>query len=140
MYFLRYIALSACIALASCAWKQTTTSEPSDYVEVKNPAVSLSPDAPATIWVPRSYVEKGVPRGGDVLKMGAEKVVQGIRGDSQQPQQGVAEQEATASAQYEASRPEGILLPPLPADRLHTLRRRHPIRKGCLRPSRRSPG
>ena len=120
MYFLRYIALSACIALASCAWKQTTTSEPSDYVEVKNPAVSLSPDAPATIWVPRSYVEKGVPRGGDVLKMGAEKVVQGIRGDSQQPQQGVAEQEATASAQYEASRQAaapGGYTPPAPAGR-----------------------
>jgi hypothetical protein len=72
-----------------------------EYVEVDNPAATMSPNAPATIWVPRSSVEKGVPRGGDILKMGTEKVVQAVRGDSQEPQQGVAEQQpATASASY----------------------------------------
>jgi hypothetical protein len=43
-------------------------------VEVPNPGVTMSPDAPATIWVPRSSVESGIPRGGELVKKGFEKV------------------------------------------------------------------
>ena len=45
-----------------------------DYVEVTNPALTMSPNAPETIWVPRSYVEKGVPRGNELAKRGYEAV------------------------------------------------------------------
>jgi len=49
-----------------------------DYVEISNPFVGASPDAPATIWVPRSSVESGVPRATELVKKGAEKVSEAL--------------------------------------------------------------
>lgn len=62
------------IALAGCAAQHETVSSPGDYVEIDNPAYTLSPDAPPTIMVPRSYVETGVPRGGALLEKGYESL------------------------------------------------------------------
>ena len=43
----------------------------------------MSPGAPPTIWVPRSYVESGPPRGGELVKEGFAKVKEAV---SPQPQ------------------------------------------------------
>jgi hypothetical protein len=91
LYFLKAFVLSAALILASCAGNRATTGSSSDYVEIDNPAATMSPDAPAKIWVPRSYVESGVPRGGEILKKGTEKVVQSFRGSPKLEQPGVPE-------------------------------------------------
>ena len=93
MRFLKVFTIFTSLLLGACAWNRATTAPPSDYVEIDNPAATMSPGAPATIWVPRSYVDSGVPRGSEVLKMGAEQVVQGIRGGAPQAQQGVPVQQ-----------------------------------------------
>jgi hypothetical protein len=85
--------LAASLIFASCAGNRATTGSSSDYVEIDNPAATMSPDAPAKIWVPRSYVESGVPRGGEILKKGTEKVIQSFGGSSKQTQAGVPEQQ-----------------------------------------------
>ncbi|ACM18572.1 lipoprotein, putative [Geotalea daltonii FRC-32] len=60
--------------LAGCAGTNTGSSSRRDYVEVANPAFTMSPNAPETIWVPRSYVDSGVPRGGELAKQGYEAI------------------------------------------------------------------
>jgi hypothetical protein len=62
--------------LAGCAGTYAQSPVPRDYVEIANPAVTMSPNAPETIWVPRSYVEKGVPRGKELVKQGYEAVTE----------------------------------------------------------------
>ncbi len=59
---------------AGCASTKAQSPGPNDYVEVPNPALTMSPNAPETIWVPRRYVESGVPRGGELAKRGYEAV------------------------------------------------------------------
>lgn len=71
------LILSSCLLLAACAGQKTaatssTSSE--DFVEIANPGFTMSADQPATIWVPRSYVESGIPRGKELVKKGYEKV------------------------------------------------------------------
>jgi len=100
---LKLLTIFASLLLASCAGNRASTAPGSDYVEIDNPAATMSPGAPATIWVPRSYVESGVPRGSEVLKMGAEQVVQGIRGTFRQAQPGVPEQHVQATAALPAN-------------------------------------
>lgn len=62
--------------LSACAGNKAATLPPDGYVEIENPAFTMSKDAPATIWVPRSDVETGVPRGGELLRKGYEAVKQ----------------------------------------------------------------
>lgn len=71
-----YVALiGGCCFLAACAGNRSSTvSSADDYVEIDNPAMTMTSNAPATIWVPRSYVEHGVPRGGELVRSGAEQV------------------------------------------------------------------
>lgn len=77
------VAVVACsLLLTACAGSRTVADHPDGYVEIDNPAYTMSPGAPPTIWVPRSYVESGVPRGSVLLKEGYEKVV----GSSETPQ------------------------------------------------------
>jgi hypothetical protein len=96
--FLKICTISASLLLGACAGDRAATSHPSDYVEIENPAATMAPGSPATIWVPRSSVESGPPRGSEVLKAGAEKVVHGIRGDSTQTQQGAPAQQPPQAA------------------------------------------
>lgn len=106
MHLLKNFALSASLLLAACSFNRTTDRHPSDYVEIDNPGQTMSPDAPAKIWVPRSYVEKGVPRGGDLVKAGTEKVMQTFRKTPTQPQQSVpVQQSAVAAAVIPSSAP-----------------------------------
>ena len=58
------------VFLAGCAGANEAASRPGDYVEIANPGFTMSPGAPETIWVPRSYVDKGVPRGSELVKKG----------------------------------------------------------------------
>ncbi len=78
MRLLKVIVIpSCCLILAACAANKTSTAHPDDYVEIDNPFVTMSPDAPATIWVPRSSVEGSVvPRGGDLVKKGIQYATQ----------------------------------------------------------------
>ncbi|WP_298273215.1 hypothetical protein [Geobacter sp.] len=72
--------LLACIvlfALAGCAGTRPVPGPSEEYVEVDNPAATMSPAAPATIWVPRRYVESGIPRGGELVKKGYEAATRG---------------------------------------------------------------
>lgn len=98
LHLLKVFVLAAFLILASCAGNRTTTSSSSDYVEIDNPAATMSPGAPAKIWVPRSDVEKGIPRGGEILKKGTEKVIQSFRGSSKPEQTGIPEQQSASSA------------------------------------------
>jgi hypothetical protein len=95
--FLKICTLSASIALAACAGNRATSAPDQDYVEIDNPTATMSPDAPAKIWVPRSYVEKGVPRGSELIKKGTEKVVQGFSNTTPQAQQEITAQQATSA-------------------------------------------
>jgi hypothetical protein len=74
------------ITLAGCAGNQKAVSSPAEYVEIDNPGFTLSPGAPATIWVPRSYVESGVPRGGELVEKGIESIRGNSAGSGAQPQ------------------------------------------------------
>ncbi len=87
MRILSFVLLSGCCLLAACAGsKSVTVSSADDYVEVDNPAVTMSSSAPAKIWVPRRYVESGVPRGGGLLKSGADNVISSFKQSPQQTQ------------------------------------------------------
>ena len=66
------LALVGLVLLAGCAGTNVQPTSRDGYVEIENPGFTMSPNAPATIWVPRSYVEKGVPRGGELTKRGYE--------------------------------------------------------------------
>lgn len=70
----RILALLLLSLVAGCAGTKAQSSGPNDYVEIPNPALTMSPNAPETIWVPRRYVESGVPRGGELVKRGYEAV------------------------------------------------------------------
>ena len=98
MRLLKVLTLSASLLLAACAGNREVTGPPAGYVEIDNPAQTLSPDAPAKIWVPRSYVEKGVPRGSELIKKGTEKVMQSFRQSPPQAQPLVPVQQPVAAA------------------------------------------
>jgi hypothetical protein len=66
--FLPFLLLLGLVA--GCAGAKVQSQVPDDYVEVQNPAQTMSPGSPETIWVPRSSVESGVPRGGVLVKRG----------------------------------------------------------------------
>lgn len=80
------VVLPFLFLLTACAGNKAGTLPPDGYVEIENPAFTMSKDAPATIWVPRSYVETGVPRGGELMKRGYEAVKQGVRDNVQSHQ------------------------------------------------------
>jgi hypothetical protein len=101
------------ITLAGCAGNQNTISSPEDYVEIDNPAFTMSPGAPSTIWVPRSYVESSVPRGGELVKKGYEAIRGGSSGSDaeQQAAPQPAAQQAAVSAPAPAPVPVTVKAP-----------------------------
>lgn len=64
------LLFASIMILAGCAGDRGAVRDSGDYIEIDNPAVTMSPGAPPTIWVPRSYVENGIPRGSEVLERG----------------------------------------------------------------------
>jgi hypothetical protein len=77
--FLFLIVLSA-----GCAGTNAQSLGQRGYVEIDNPAFTMSPTAPEKIWVPRESVDKGVPRGGELVKRGYESVT-GSEASAPQP-------------------------------------------------------
>lgn len=79
-------ALCFLLVVAGCAGNRVAgdNSGNGEYVEVSNPAYTLTPNAPPTIWVKRESVQKGPPRGGDVIKKGYDAVVNEIKGGPHQ--------------------------------------------------------
>ncbi len=98
MRLLKALFAVAFILLAACAHRGAPEEGMAGYVEIDNPALTMNPNAPAKIWVPRSYVEKGIPRGGDLVKMGTEKVMQAF-GRNPQPQPTFPAQQPAPSVQ-----------------------------------------
>jgi hypothetical protein len=68
------VTLCAGLISSGCAARNQAFN-PQDYVEVDNPFGGDTPDANAKIWVPKASLEKGIPRGRDLVKKGYEKVV-----------------------------------------------------------------
>jgi len=62
---------------------------PDDYVEIDNPYIEGDPSENQKIWVPKSSLEKGIPRGGELAKKGYDAVVS--RGNSSESPRTVAE-------------------------------------------------
>lgn len=97
MQLSKIIPVAACLFLAACAGNRTTATQPADdYVEIDNPGFTMSPNAPSKIWVPRSSVEKGIPRGGELVKKGAEKVMESFQKAPEKPQTPPAAQQQVA--------------------------------------------
>lgn len=78
------IIFSFCF-LVGCAGSQSAVSSSEEYVEIDNPAFTMSGSAPPTIWVPRRYVDSGIPRGGELLEKGYESVRGKLSDSGQQP-------------------------------------------------------
>jgi len=87
------ILLLGLIFLAGCAGSNESVSR-EGFVEIANPGLTMSPNAPETIWVPRSYVEKGVPRGNELARKGYDAVT----GNSAAPAPKAVPARATAEA------------------------------------------
>ena len=114
MRFVKMITCCSLLLLTACAG-QKTASAPSpsseDYVEISNPGFTMSADQPATIWVPRRYVDSGVPRGGELVKKGYEQV----RGTSQAAPSGAPQAAPQAPGTVMAAQQSPTRLVPQPA-------------------------
>ncbi len=71
-----YLLLSIILSLTACAGNRPVSDKnpQKEYVEISNPVLTMSRDAPATIWVPKSSVENGLPRGSEAIKIAYEAV------------------------------------------------------------------
>lgn len=72
------VLISALALLAGCAGPGARSSAKEDFVEVPNPAYTMSPNAPETILVPRRYVDQGPPRGNQLAREGVQAVRQAV--------------------------------------------------------------
>lgn len=81
----RCLAVASLCLVTGCAGVATSSDAQKNngYVEIANPAATMSPGAPATIWVPREYTESGVQRGSVLIKKGYDAVVNEIKESSQ---------------------------------------------------------
>lgn len=85
MQFVKIATVCSLVLLTACAANKSGNTQPDDYVEISNPMITMDPSAPATVWVPRRYVESGVPRGGELVKKGYEQVAGAPQTVSQAP-------------------------------------------------------
>jgi hypothetical protein len=104
LQLVKMITLCSLLLLTACATNKAASEKPGDYVEIENPGYTMSPGAPPTIWVPRSYVESGPPRGGELVKKGYEKVAGTSHASS--PQQAPAVATPASAVQPPAAKPE----------------------------------
>lgn len=88
------------VFVAGCAETKSAVPSKEEYVEIDNPGYTMSPNAPPTIWVPRRYVDSGVPRGSELVKEGVEVVKGGLTagGNPQQKQAGTVAPSQVAAA------------------------------------------
>jgi len=90
------LLLLGLIFLAGCAGANESVNR-EGFIEIANPALTMSPNAPETIWVPRSYVETGVPRGKELAKKGYDAVTGKAPAAVQQAAPAVANAQAAAA-------------------------------------------
>jgi len=85
MIVYRLAALLFFLMLSSCSENRVVvdSSGNSEFMEISNPAYTLTANAPATIWVPRESAENGIPRGGIILKNTYEAVLGEMKGTQQ---------------------------------------------------------
>jgi len=104
------------ITLAGCAGNHNAVSSQEEYVEIDNPGFTLSPGAPATIWVPRSYVESSVPRGGELFEKGYDALRGNSSGSGAEPQAAPqpAAQQTAVSVPAPAPAPAAVKAAPAP--------------------------
>lgn len=71
-----YLIVPLILSLTACAGSRSVSDNnaKTEFVEISNPAYTMSRDAPATIWVPKSSVENGPPRGSEVVKKAYDSV------------------------------------------------------------------
>lgn len=101
----RGMLLAGLILLAGCAGANRSADRSSeDFVEIQNPALTMSPNAPATIWVPRSSVEQGIPRGRDLARQGYQALVHPAQ-DKGAPAEAGRQPAPAAPAQPQAAAP-----------------------------------
>lgn len=98
LFFLLILSLTACAGNSAVGDKNSQA----EYVEISNPAFTMSRDAPATIWVPKSSVENGPPRGSEAIKM-AYKSVTGGQASGASPQNSSPLPAATPAAAQSTS-------------------------------------
>jgi hypothetical protein len=118
-YLLQLAKLAAgcsLVLVAACATnKGSGPANDNDYVEVPNPGVTMSPDAPSTIWVPRKSVESGIPRGGELVKKGFEKATGGKETAAQHEEAPVTvAQQPTPAAPAAVYAPQPAAVPAAP--------------------------
>lgn len=77
----RSAAMLTMFMLTACSLNRPAAKPSQDYVEVDNPAYTMSPNASPTMFVPRRYVEEGIPRGKELIQQGVEAVT----GSRQEP-------------------------------------------------------
>ncbi len=92
------LVLSCYLILAACAGRQPAAPvSPSseEFIEIPNPAFTMSADQPEKIWVPRRYVESGPLRGKELVKKGYDKAFpsKNAQQPSPQPQTNIAIQQ-----------------------------------------------
>jgi hypothetical protein len=117
------LAAAVTLGTLGCAGVAGPASRPGDYVEIQNPGFTMSPNAPETIWVPRSYVEKGAPRGKELVKEGYQALTGKPGADPARPEAATAKAPAppggpevqTGAAPAPPTRPEAPAAPPVPA-------------------------
>jgi len=96
-----HVVICSFLIFSGCAANREAVSAPGDYVEIDNPAFTMSPGASPTIWVPRSDVESGVPRGSELVEKGYES----LRGNPSAGATPQAPQQAAASVPPAAQAP-----------------------------------
>lgn len=74
----RIVILPIFAIIAGCAGANIQSSKDGGYVEIPNPAYTMSPNSPEKIWVPQQYVESGVARGNELLKRSYDTVKGGV--------------------------------------------------------------
>lgn len=92
------------MCISGCAGSNSLSSSQRGYVEIDNPAFTMSPSSPEKIWVPRESVETGAPRGGDAIKNGYESIKNFV---TSAPQQTSAPVQAVAPSQAGIAGPAG---------------------------------
>jgi hypothetical protein len=73
------------VLFVGCAGPAAQSQGQKGYVEIDNPAFTMTPGAPEKIWVPRESIDSGVPRGGELLKKGYESVKSAVMPAPHQP-------------------------------------------------------
>jgi hypothetical protein len=111
------------VLVAACAANRGGGTE-NDFVEVDNPGVTMYPNAPATIWVPRKSVDSGIPRGGELLKQGYAKATGALESAPKGEKPGAVGPQSVAAAislPVAVSSPQTAAAQPLPKSHVAVL-------------------